>query len=100
MLPKTVRFPSPTECAAATIKLNSAFGRRDYPDKLRRISYVESETGNCLVLLTNRLALEAILIARIHRRRQAIELFFRWKKPPLGLRGFYSDSFSGVRVQL
>lgn len=83
-----------------TIKLNSAVGRRDYPDKLRRISYVDPETGNHLVFLTNQFALEAILIAQVYRRRWAIELFFRWIKQHLRLRGFYSTSFNGVHVQI
>jgi hypothetical protein len=83
-----------------TIKLNSAVGRRDFPDKLRRISYVDPETGNHLVFLTNQFALEAILIAQVYRRRWAIELFFRWIKQHLRLRGFYSTSFNGVRVQI
>lgn len=83
-----------------TIKLNSAVGRRDYPDKLRRISYVDPETGNHLGFLTNQFTLEAILIAQIYRRRWAIELFFRWIKQHLRLRGFYSNSFNGVRVQI
>lgn len=83
-----------------TIKLNSRIGKRDYPDKLRRISYIDPETGNALVFITNQFALAAILIAQIYRRRWAIELFFRWIKQHLRLRGFYSTSFNGVRVQI
>ena len=83
-----------------TIKLNSAVGQRDYPDKLRRISFVDSETGNALVFVTNQFALGALIIAQIYRRRWAIELFFRWIKQHLRLRGFYSTSFNGVRVQI
>lgn len=83
-----------------TIKLNSAVGQRDYPDKLRRISFVDSETGNVLVFVTNQFALGALIIAQIYRRRWAIELFFRWIKQHLRLRGFYSTSFNGVRVQI
>lgn len=83
-----------------TIKLNSAVGQRDYPDKLRRISFVDSETGNVLVFVTNQFALGALIVAQIYRRRWAIELFFRWIKQHLRLRGFYSTSFNGVRVQI
>jgi hypothetical protein len=83
-----------------TIKLNTFVGRRDYPEKLRRISYVDPATGNALAFLTNQFELDALAIAEIYRRRWAIELFFRWIKQHLRLRGFYSTSFNGVRVQI
>ena len=50
--------------------------------------------------MTNQFDLEALLIAQIYRRRWAIELFFRWIKQHLRLRGFYSTSANGVRVQI
>mgnify|MGYP002631406143 CR=1 FL=1 len=83
-----------------TIKLNSYVGQRDYPGKLRRISFVDPQTGNVLVFVTNQFDLPALIIAQIYRRRWAIELFFRWIKQHLRLRGFYSTSFNGVRVQI
>ena len=48
-----------------------------------------------LVFVTNQFDLPALIIAQIYRRRWAIELFFRWIKPHLRLRGFYSTSFNG-----
>jgi len=83
-----------------TIKLSSAAGRAGYPTTLRRISYVDPEHGNALVFITNQFELDAMMIAQIYRRRWAIELFFRWIKQHLRLRGFYSTSFNGVRVQI
>lgn len=83
-----------------TIKLSSRKGRRDYPDPLRRISYIDPETGEALVFLTNCFALEALLITQIYRRRWGIELFWRWIKQHLRLRGFFSNSPNGVRVQI
>ena len=83
-----------------TIKLNSAAGRTGYPDQLRRISYVDPETGNVLVFVTNQFDLDALIVAQIYRRRWAIELFFRWLEQHLRLRGFYSTSFNGIRVQI
>jgi IS4 transposase len=67
---------------------------------LRRISYVDPESGQALVFLTNRFELPALLIAQIYRRRWGIELFFRWIKQHLRLRGFLSNSSNGVRVQI
>lgn len=83
-----------------TIKLSSRQGRRDYPDRLRRISYVDPESGEALVFLTNCFALEALLIAQIYRRRWGIELFWRWIKQHLRLHAFFSNSPNGVRVQI
>src|ERR1035437_6342431 len=83
-----------------TIKLSSAAGRAGYPAPLRRISYVDPENGNALVFITNQFELGALMIPQVYRRRWAIEWFFRWIKQHLRLRGFYSTSFNGVRVQI
>lgn len=83
-----------------TIRLNSAKGRAAYPEPLRRSSYVDPESGQALVFLTNQFDLAALVIAAIYRRRWAIELFFRWIKQHLRLRGFFSNSPNGVRVQI
>jgi IS4 transposase len=83
-----------------TIRLNSRKGRKCYPELLRRISYVDPETGLWLIFLTNAVELDALTIALIYRRRWAIELFFRWLKQHLRLCGFFSTSPNGVRVQI
>ena len=83
-----------------TIRLNSAKGRRCYPEALRRVSYVDPESGQALVFLSNQFELDALIIAMIYRRRWSIELFFRWIKQHLRLRGFFSNSANGVRVQI
>lgn len=83
-----------------TIRLNSKQARRDYPEKLRRIRYYDSESDLSLVFLTNNFALPALVIAAIYRRRWEIELFFRWIKQHLRLRGFFATSPNGVAVQI
>jgi len=83
-----------------TIRLNSRKGRLEYPDALRRISYVDPENGQSLVFLTNQFELAALLIAQIYRRRWGIENFWKWLKQHLRLRGFFSTSPNGVRVQI
>lgn len=82
------------------IKLNSQHGEKSYPETLRRVRFVDPQTGKALAFLTNQFELDALTIAGIYRRRWAIELFFRWIKQHLRLRGFYSTSFNGVRVQI
>lgn len=83
-----------------TIRLNSRNSKKAYPEPLRRISYVDLESGQSLVFLTNQFSLPALLIAQIYRRRWGIELFWRWLKQHLRLRSFFSTSPNGVRVQI
>jgi hypothetical protein len=83
-----------------TIRLNSRKGRKDYPDDLRRISYIDPDNGNALVFLTNWFALAAHTITQAYRRRWGVETFFRWIKQHLRLHRFVSNSPNGVRVQI
>jgi hypothetical protein len=83
-----------------TIRLNSKQGRRDYPEKLRRIRYYDAENDLSLVFFTNNFDLPALTIAAIYRRRWEIELFFRWIKQHLRLRGFFATNANGVSVQI
>ena len=83
-----------------TIRLNSAKTRQGYPAKLRRIRYYDANSNLSLVLLTNNFALPALVVAAIYKRRWEIELFFRWIKQHLRLRGFFSNNPNGVAVQV
>jgi len=53
-----------------------------------------------LVLVTNRLDLDADLIALAYRYRWTVELFFRWLKCILGCRHLLSQSENGVQLQV
>ena len=83
-----------------TIRLNTSKAMRDYPKALRRIHYYDDETQNYLVFLTNNFALPALIVAAVYKRRWEIELFFRWIKQHLRLRGFFSNNHNGVAVQI
>ena len=83
-----------------TIRLKLGKSRKHYPETLRRIRYFDTESGLSLVFLTNAFHLPALTIAAIYRRRWQIELFFRWIKQHLRLRGFFSNDPNGVRVQV
>ena len=47
-----------------------------YPDKLRRIKYVDRERDKTLVFLTNNTYLPALTIAELYKNRWQVELFF------------------------
>ena len=53
-----------------------------------------------LVLVTNRMDLDAELIALAYRYRWQIELFFRWLKCILGCKHLLSTSQNGVAIQV
>lgn len=57
-------------------------------------------TDETLILVTNRLDLDAELIAVAYRYRWAVELFFRWLKCVLGCRHLLSHSENGVTFQV
>jgi hypothetical protein len=72
------------------------------PD-LRRVDVVytnrkgEQET---MILLTNRFDLPAWLVALIYQHRWQVELFFRWIKCTANFKHFFSESLSGMTLQM
>lgn len=83
-----------------TIRLNTDKAKRDYPEQLRRISFVDHQTGKKLVFLTNHFGLPALVIAAIYKSRWRIELFFKWIKQNLRIKAFYGTSENAVRTQI
>ena len=83
-----------------TIRLRTWKGKRDYPKKLRRISYVDTQTGKRLVFLTNNFELPARTIAAIYKSRWQIELFFKWIKQNLRIKAFFGTTENAVRTQI
>ena len=71
-----------------------------YPDKLRRIHYVDDETSKSLVFLTNNLELPALTIALLYKSRWKVELFFKWIKQHLCIKHFYGTSDNAVKTQI
>jgi hypothetical protein len=71
-----------------------------YPDKLRRIHYVDADTGNRLIFLTNNFALPATSIALLYQGRWKVELFFKWIKQHLRIKHFYGTSENAVKTQI
>lgn len=73
---------------------------KHYPDKLRRIHYVDAETGKSLIFLTNNFELPAITIALLYKSRWKVELFFKWIKQHLRIKHFYGTSDNAVKTQI
>jgi len=82
------------------ISLTGINSKERYPEKLRRIRYVEPETQKHLVFLTNNFTLPAITIAELYKCRWQIELFFKWIKQHLRIKAFYGTSMNAVKTQV
>ena len=83
-----------------TIQLTTKRSAKSYPQPLRRIRVYDPENKVTLVLLTNQFDLPALVIAELYRKRWQVELFFKWIKQHLRIRGFYGRSENAVRCQI
>jgi len=83
-----------------TIQLTTKWSAKSYPPPLRRIRVYDPETKVMLVLLTNQFDLPALVITELYRKRWQVELFFKWIKQHLRIRGFYGRSQNAVRCQI
>jgi len=83
-----------------TIVLVTKKSQEGYPEPLRRISYVDQETGKKYVFVTNNFDLPAKTIADIYKKRWQIELFFKWLKQHLRIKAFYGTSVNAVKTQI
>jgi hypothetical protein len=81
-----------------TVQPSASQYRFETPVRLVQIS-VPGEAGD-VQLLTNRLDIEAELVAVLYRHRWQIELFFRWLKCTVGFEHFTSESADGMSLQL
>ena len=86
--------------ADQTIALDGFYTKRDYPQHLRRVRYVDPETGKRLVFLTNNFSLPAITIAALYKKRWQVERFFKWIKQNLRIKHFYGTSENAVKTQI
>ncbi len=71
-----------------------------YPVPLRRISYLDRETGQRFVFLTNNFTLPSLQITQLYHCRWQIELFFKWIKQHLRIKAFYGTSENAVKTQV
>ena len=83
-----------------TVVLTTFYGKKDFPDKLRRIVFLDTEAGKRLTFLTNNFAQPALTIARLYKARWQIELFFKWIKQHLRIKAFYGTSLNAVKTQI
>ena len=81
-------------------KLTGFYVSKDYPDKLRKVKYFDSEMNRTFVFLTNNMSLTAQEIALLYKNRWQVELFFKWIKQHLKIKSFWGNSENAVRIQI
>lgn len=82
------------------IRLSGTGSVTDYPEKLRRIKYVDLETRKRLTFITNNFSLPAKTVADLYKSRWQIELFFKWIKQHLRIKSFFGTSENAVFSQI
>ncbi len=82
------------------ISLHGFYSRKRYPEKLRRIRFLDAEHNKYLVFLTNNFALPAATIAQLYRSRWQVELFFKWIKQHLRIKAFYGTTPNALKTQI
>lgn len=86
--------------ADQTILLETPKSKAGYPQRLRRVSFHDPETGKRLVFLTNLFEPPALTIAAIYKNRWQIKLFFKWLKQNLAVKHFFGNSINAVKAQI
>ena len=82
------------------VRLAGSGSNKKYPELIRRIKYIDPETGKRLVFLTNNMTVSAETITKLYKNRWHVELFFKWIKQHLHVKSFYGRSDNAVRSQL
>jgi len=83
-----------------TVRPRNLYPAKAYPERLRRVAYVDLDSGKRFVFLTNDFGAPALTIAELYRRRWQIELFFKWIKQHLRIQAFYGTTANAVKTQV
>ena len=83
-----------------TILLKWFYSVKGYPERLRRVRFLDPEREKRLVFLTNNFVLPAKTIAELYRSRWHVELFFKWIKQHLRIKAFVGTSPNALKTQV
>jgi hypothetical protein len=82
------------------IMLSGVTTQDNYPEKLRMVTYIDPETAEYHVFITNNFKLAARTIADLYKSRWQIEIFFKWIKQNLKIKSFLGTSKNAVMTQI
>ena len=71
-----------------------------YPDKLRRVIYLDKDSKKKFIFFTNAMTISPVMVAELYHNRWQIELFFKWIKQHLKIKKFWGTSENAVRIQI
>lgn len=80
--------------------LGSEKSHEKFPEKMRLITAIDSETGEVYRYYTNSMEYSAEVIVYIYRKRWEIELFFKWIKQNLKIKTFFGITVNAVKTQI
>lgn len=83
-----------------TGKIDVFYTSKDYPEKIRKVTFFDAENKKMLIFLTNNFDLSAQQIALLYKQRCQIELFFKWIKQHLKMKTFWGTKENAVRIQI
>ncbi len=81
-------------------KLTGFYVSKQYPDKLRKVKFYDSDTKRAFIYLTNNMEITAEQVALLYKNRWQVELFFKWIKQHLKIKSFWGTSENAVRIQI
>jgi hypothetical protein len=82
------------------VKLIGFYQKKDYPDLIRRVKFIDMENDKEFVFLTNNFEISAMTVALLYKNRWKIELFFKWIKQHLKIKAFYGTTANAVKTQI
>ena len=83
-----------------TGEIDGFYTSKDYPEKIRKVKFFDTENNKMLIFLTNNFDLSAQQIALLYKQRWQIELFFKWIKQHLKVKTFWGTTENAVRIQI
>lgn len=82
------------------IEFDSPKAKKDNLRAVRRVGYIDPETGKHYSFITNHLNWSAKTIADIYKQRWQVELFFKWVKQNLKIKAFIGNTDNAVMTQV
>ncbi|MFC1511584.1 IS4 family transposase [Candidatus Latescibacterota bacterium] len=82
------------------VRLTNYYQSRYYPESLRLVTVVDTETGEPVTFMTNNFTLDASTITELYKSRWQIETFFKWIKQNLRIKSFLGTSKNAVMTQI
>lgn len=83
-----------------TGKIEGFYSSKNYPEKIRKVKFYDTEKDRMLIFLTNNFELKAHEIALLYKQRWQVELFFKWIKQHLKVKTFWGVTENAVRIQI